>query len=420
MFRFKYVLAISCILLKIFLSPVPGFTQQTIPRILSVCPEYGSNDIDTQTEISVVFNTAMDKKSAEKNFSIFPEVKGRFKWEGNTVKFKPDSPLLPSTSYFVSFSPDVRTVDGIPFPITYFNTPAEGVFVNPEGKISIVSIKGNKKEIAVEAHNPAWYRDNRSIIYDKAGKIWQVNSDGSSEKELTFDEEMYKASYPACNPLADIVAFIGTNDAGSANIFTVDTKTETIQQLTAFYEPIGIENLKWSPDGLYLAFLRNGQIWIMNRDGKDMRKLTTDELTCKENFAWSPGGTKIAFSGEENVWIGDIYSSELRKMSFDNPKIGPLDWSADNKIAFVQQGLVVMNADGSEEVKIKTAAQKPVWINDGEFLSFILPLFNNDNKSQVWIMSSDGRKKKKIAVINSRDSDISWSRNVGFWNLFSP
>ncbi|MEA3347356.1 MAG: hypothetical protein U9Q21_04660, partial [Candidatus Auribacterota bacterium] len=136
--------------------------------------------------------------------------------------------------------------------------------------------------------------------------------------------------------------------------------------------------------------------------------------------AWSPGGTKIAFTGKKNVWIGDIYSAELRKMSFDEPKTGVLDWSQDNKIVFVSEGLTIMNADGSDEIKVLSAARNPVWVNNGEWISFVLPLDNKDNKAQLWVMDSMGKNKKKIAVIHSGKMDVSWSRNIGYWNLFSP
>ncbi len=404
----------------VFLSGVQSYAYQAIPRIEKIEPAFGAVNVDTQSPISITFNSAMNKKAVEANFHIFPEVKGSLRWQDNTLIFKPQKPLLPSTSYFISFTPNIKTIDGIPLSITYFNTPAEGVFVGPEGKINIVSINASVQELPVKGNNPVWSRDNKSIIYDFEGGIWKVDTSGKNKKKLSYDDETYQASNPVCNPLSDLVAFIGTNSAGCSNIYTIDMKTDIIQQLTVFYEPTQIEHLSWSPDGLYLAFLRAGQVWIMNNDGKDMKKLTTDELKCKKNFAWSPGGTKIAFTGEENVWIGDIYSTQLRKMSFDDPKTGVLDWSQDNKIVFVNEGLTIMNADGSNEIKVRSAGRNPVWIDDGKLLSFILPLENKDNKAQLWIMDSTGKNKKKIAEINAVQMDVSWSKNIGYWNLFSP
>ena len=79
-----------------------------------------------------------------------------------------------------------------------------------------------------------------------------------------------------------------------------------------------------------------------------------------------------------------------------------------------------MEADGSNEVHIPTAAKKPIWINEGKFFSLVLPLHNQENSAQIWLMSADGKNKEKVAVIANEFTDISWSRNIGYWNLFSP
>jgi len=393
--------------------------QQVIPKIELVSPQYGATDIDTLTKIKVTFNASMNKKSVEKNFYVFPEISGKISWTGKTLVFSPDKPLLPSTSYFVSFSSGIKAADGIPLAVTYFSTPAEGVCVGPEGSINILSINADRKDIKVQGSNPIWAADNKSIVFEDKGKIWKVDANGKNIVQLVSDEESYMAGIPEPNYFSDSIAFVGTNAAGTSNVYVVDVKTKIPRQLTSFFEPNLISHISWSPDGLYLAFLRAGQVWIMNQDGKDLNKLTNDELTCKGNFAWSPGGTKIAFSGQENVWIGDIYSTELRKISFDSPKTGLLDWSQNNRIVFESEGLTIMNADGSDEIRVPTAAENPQWIDRGNSLSFILNLYNDSGTSQIWSLTLDGKTKKKIGVINAAFPSISWSRNIGFWNLFS-
>ncbi|MFH1061450.1 MAG: Ig-like domain-containing protein [Candidatus Omnitrophota bacterium] len=398
---------------------LPAFAENQIPSIVSVSPGYGQTDVNASAAIKITFNTNMDKKSVNKYFNIFPEIKGKLLWDNNTLVFTPDKPLIASTSYFVTFTPDLKSKDGVPLAVTYFSTPAQGVCVGPNGNINIISINGEVKELPVKGSHPVWAQDNTTIIYDDQGQLWTADTNGNNEN-LVEKDPIFDASFAECNPLSDLVAFIGTNAAGCANIYTVDIKTKIVRQLTSFFEPNNIEYLNWSADGLYLAFLRSKQVWIMNQDGKDLRKLTNDQLNCTGNFAWSPGGTKIAFSGETNIWVGDIYSLEIKKLSFDNPKTGMLDWSADNKIVFEADGVTIMNADGSDEIQIPTAAKRPVWINQGKIFSLVLPLHNQEKTAQVWIMSADGKYKEKIAVINDEFTNVSWSRNIGFWNLFSP
>jgi Tol biopolymer transport system component len=49
---------------------------------------------------------------------------------------------------------------------------------------------------------------------------------------------------------------------------------------------------RWSRDGRRLAFLRNGQLWVMKADGTAKRRLTTRPAAGP---AWSPDGRWIAF-----------------------------------------------------------------------------------------------------------------------------
>jgi hypothetical protein len=151
-----------------------------------------------------------------------------------------------------------------------------------------------------------------------------------------------------------------------------------------------------------------------------MRKLTTTDLPCKANFAWSPGGTKIAFSGKENIWIGDVYSGELRKVSFENPKTGMLAWALNNKLCFEAEGITIMDADGSSEVQIATSGRGPMWVDRGTLFSFVLPLHNAENTAQLWMMSADGLKKEKLAVIDNRNRSVSWSGNANLSRSLFP
>jgi Tol biopolymer transport system component len=61
---------------------------------------------------------------------------------------------------------------------------------------------------------------------------------------------------------------------------------------------------KWSPDGTKIAFTRvigdadrdgNFDIYVMNADGSNPRRLTTDPASHDNDPSWSPDGTKIAF-----------------------------------------------------------------------------------------------------------------------------
>lgn len=86
------------------------------------------------------------------------------------------------------------------------------------------------------------------------------------------------------------------------------------------------EDAATSRDGSRIAFVSrdqfgNSDIWVANRDGSDLKRLTTYE-GIDDNPAWSPDGTKIAFrsarSGQPQIWIMDADGSNQRNLMGDS------------------------------------------------------------------------------------------------------
>lgn len=88
----------------------------------------------------------------------------------------------------------------------------------------------------------------------------------------------------------------------------------------------------WSPDKRKIVFisgqLGNSAIYIMDSDGRNVRILTKE---IKGNVwwpEWSPDGRKIAFRYDTDLYIVDVDGNNLRKLS----EVGViLRWSPDGK-----------------------------------------------------------------------------------------
>jgi Tol biopolymer transport system component len=170
-----------------------------------------------------------------------------------------------------------------------------------------------------------------------------------------------------------------------------------------------------------------GDIYVMNADGGEGRRLTQNSSVVDEYPAWSPDGGKIAFSsnrkGTFDIWTVKPDGSDTRRVS-KRTKGKPLNdvlydlepaWSPDGgEFAFAghrfykgQLGtnvILVMNADGTGERRLALARKpgyapawnySPTWSPDGLRIAFsrfrgTLEPRNPKGDFDVWTMNADG------------------------------
>src|SRR6476469_4516116 len=69
-----------------------------------------------------------------------------------------------------------------------------------------------------------------------------------------------------------------------------------VQQLGAGAQPA------WSPNGMQLAFVRNGDIWAIDAAGGEERRLTADGINAMP--VWSPDGARLAWVKGTTLVVG--------------------------------------------------------------------------------------------------------------------
>ena len=129
---------------------------------------------------------------------------------------------------------------------------------------------------------------------------------------------------------------------------------------------------RWSPDGKKITFIRkmnkkksqtSGELFIMNANGKNLQRLTDDNVS--DNYpSWSPDGTKIAFrshrSGRSEVHVIDLATrnvTQLTGLIDDEGEFGSTapDWSPDGtqivyeKFIDLDKNIYVMSANGEDQ-----------------------------------------------------------------------
>ena len=98
------------------------FTTATQPLITTVVPAESAAEVLPNGYVVVVFDTAMDKASAQSAFSLKRSsdgvpVSGSFIWYGNALIFDPASDLAPATQYTATVSTAAKDSAGHPLPV---------------------------------------------------------------------------------------------------------------------------------------------------------------------------------------------------------------------------------------------------------------------------------------------------------------
>jgi Tol biopolymer transport system component len=139
-----------------------------------------------------------------------------------------------------------------------------------------------------------------------------------------------------------------------------------------------IETLSISPDGQWIAFDSNRRgnmdIWIMRKDGSDLRQLTTHpahDWTPR----WSPDGKKILFhslrSGNRDLFVMPVGGGGLTQITSHPAEDLTCDWSPD--------GLLI----GFDS--------------------------NRTGNMDLWVISSDGKNPRQLTFDEGRDFLLDWA-----------
>jgi Tol biopolymer transport system component len=142
----------------------------------------------------------------------------------------------------------------------------------------------------------------------------------------------------------------------------------------------------WSPDGDRIVFAKrtNGdygeyRIHVMNADGSNQIQLT--EVAGSSEPKWSPNGKKIMYNSNMNgtgqIYVMDPDGSDKRKLTEWKVLESGAQWSpSGDRIAFMaardkNTQVYIFNADGSNPVqvaKVETNLSQPIWSPDGNYI----------------------------------------------------
>ncbi|MGC9358386.1 MAG: BTAD domain-containing putative transcriptional regulator, partial [Anaerolineae bacterium] len=171
-------------------------------------------------------------------------------------------------------------------------------------------------------------------------------------------------------------------DVVPPQICVLELRSGRITQVTDNLEFGELDGIAWSPDGEQIVFdagpapasgcPHNHDLYVINADGSDLRQLTSGD-TSDHIPNWSPDGEWIAFNRNQELWLIRPDGTEARRLYGESGEfcVSDLSWSPDSQqIAFLGQRcpllplfplreVWVINRDGTDPRIVHTFAQQP-------------------------------------------------------------
>jgi TolB protein len=205
-----------------------------------------------------------------------------------------------------------------------------------------------------------------------------------------------------------------------------------VQSLSASKQPAPVANYRgsnsapaWSPDGKQLAAVltRDGtsQIYLMNADGSNLRRLTASGAIDTEPF-FTPDGQSIYFTsdrgGTPQIYRMAASGGEPTRITFDgdynvSPRVSP-----DGKtLAYISRisgrfQLVSMDIE-SKQTQILTDGlrdESPTFAPNGRIILYASDV---ENRGVLAAVSSDGRFKQRLGIQAADIREPSWGPFLG-------
>ena len=270
-------------------------------------------------------------------------------------------------------------------------------------------------DVTVEQDHIAFMsdRDNEDQVFD----MYIMDINGNNQERITTSH--VDTNFPAPSPNGRRIAVAYDSPDGGIFMINDDGTWEfAITSGIVAFEPA------WSPDGKKIAFCKQINDWsyniyVMDVDGGDLTRLTTNTIYSDETPSWSPDSTRIVFEsdrdGNTEIYVMNADGSNLQRLTNNtvwdaNPK-----WSPNGQKIIYQSAvgtrwaLFTMNIDGSNRTQVTNvnySCNYPSWSPDGTKIVF--HSWQDNNQAEISIANADGSSITHITNNSALDYDPIW------------
>ena len=216
--------------------------------------------------------------------------------------------------------------------------------------------------------SPLW---GKIVFYsnrDGNPEIYTMNSDGSNQTRLTFNEA--GDGWPTWSPNGQQILF-DTDRDGNEEIYVMDADGKNQRNLSNHLAFDGSPH--WHPDGQRIAFSSSREpvgIYTVDTNGNNPRLVTPPDFKFISNPRWSPDGERLAFEGvigegTREIYVVDVDGANLWQVSKTVPRSSMRlgDWSPDGK-KILYTVIVAPRAHGGAWESFMVIAKLHPWLRE--------------------------------------------------------
>lgn len=284
----------------------------------------------------------------------------------------------------------------------------------------------NVTQTSAMSDYPSYTPDGRHIVFqsERAGhrEIYRMVRDGSDVRNLTNNPEDDRA--PKVSLDGTEIVFISFRDSRWGDIYTMNLDGGDVRKVTpdGFFEELNqfAIAVDFTPDRQTIVFesvpiLTVGEahwdIWRIDRDGTDARRLTDTPGTNRSSFPEvSPDGRSVLYhsnrEGNSEVYRMDLDGGNKANLTNDPAGDHYPVWSPSGSEIYFSSArggnndIYVMNPDGSNVRRVTTgtanaAFWRPRVSPDGGEL---LALSNADGVTEIHRMEIDGSDRSRLTA----------------------